>query len=278
MDARAYLLERKPALDAALDAALPPADAPPRALHTAMRHLLHPGGKRLRPTLALAAAEAVGGPLEAALPAAVAVEMIHIYSLIHDDLPCMDDDAVRRGRPTVHVAHGEATAVLAGDALLAEAFAALAAADAPADRARAAIADLASAAGSRNLVGGQLDDLKFSPSDTGMDRVESVHARKSAALITAAITAGARLAGADAALVERLARFGQAMGVAFQIADDVLDEGTDDVCSLVRAIGLEPAKERAEALLAVALAEIEGLGERAEPLRALARFAVRRSE
>jgi len=278
MDARAYLLERKPVIDAALDAALPPASEPPEALHTAMRHLLFPGGKRLRPSLALAAAEASGAAPETALPAAVAVELVHTYSLIHDDLPCMDDDALRRGRPTVHVQFGEATALLAGDALQSEAFAALAGADAPADRVCAAVADLARAAGSRNLVGGQVDDLGFSLSETDVDRVESVHARKSAALLTAAITAGARLAGADPALIERLARFGRSMGVAFQIADDILDEGEDDPCSLVRAIGLDAATRRAEALLALALAELEGLGEGAEPLRALARFAVRRSE
>jgi len=283
VDVRAYLLERQPLVDAALDAALPAADEPPEALHAAMRHLLFPGGKRLRPALALAAAEAVGSPPEAALPNAVAVELIHAYSLVHDDLPCMDDDDERRGRPTVHVAHGESTAVLAGDALQAAAFAALADAGATADadtceRRLAALSDLAEAAGSRQLVGGQVDDLAFDAADTDVARVESVHARKSAALIAVSIVGGARLGGADAPTLARLRTFGTRVGVAFQIADDVLDAGEADACSMVRAVGLEAARARADELLSAALDEIESLGERAEPLRALARYAVWRSE
>jgi geranylgeranyl pyrophosphate synthase len=226
----------------------------------------------------MAAAEAVGAPADAALPMAAAVELIHTYSLIHDDLPCMDDDATRRGRPTVHVAFGESTAVLAGDALQAAAFESLTAVG-PGDdplRRLGAVADLAGAAGAANLVGGQVDDLAFA-SDAAED-VESVHARKSAALIAAAIVGGARLAGADADRLARLRRFGQCVGLAFQIADDLLDADAEEPCSMVRAIGTESARVRAEALLAEALAEVEDLGERAEPLRALARFAVRREE
>jgi geranylgeranyl pyrophosphate synthase len=282
VDVRAYLLERQPLVDAALDAALPAVDAPPARLHAAMRHLLFPGGKRLRPALALAAAEAVGSPPEAALPNAVAVELIHAYSLVHDDLPCMDDDSERRGRPTVHVAFDESTAVLAGDALQAAAFTALAELGAGAndDAARrlAALADLAHAAGSLQLVGGQVDDLAFDADDTDCTRIESVHARKSAALIAVSIVGGARLAGADAPTLARLRAFGTRVGVAFQIADDVLDAGEADACSMVRAIGVEAARDRAEGLLASALGEVEALGERAEPLRALARYAVWRSE
>lgn len=279
MDARAYLLEHKPLIDAALDLALPPVNERPTSLHAAMRHLLFPGGKRLRPSLALAAAEAVGGSPRSALPAAVAVELIHTYSLIHDDLPCMDDDAERRGRPSVHVAFGEATAVLAGDALQALAFTSLAAAagEQPAAALLASLTELAAAAGSRQLVGGQADDLEFDPADTDADRVQSVHERKSAALIAAAVAIGARLGAAADATLEPLRRFGLAMGVAFQIADDLLDEGEDDPCSLVRALGPEAARDRAEALLAQALRAVENLDERAEPLRELARFAVRRS-
>jgi len=296
VDVHAYLRERAPLVDAALDAAIPGGDVPPRALHRAMRHLLFPGGKRLRPVLAMAAAEAVGAPADAALPMAAAVELIHTYSLIHDDLPAMDDDELRRGlptahvkfgedvailaggRPTVHVAFGESTAVLAGDALQAAAFESLAAAgpDHDAPRRLGAVADLALAAGAANLVGGQVDDLAFATDDA--EAVESVHARKSAALIVAAVVGGARLAGADADRLVRLRRFGERVGLAFQIADDLLDADADEPCSMVRAIGAEPARDRAEALLAEALAEIEDLGERAEPLRALARFAVRREE
>jgi len=278
MDARAYLIERRPLIERALEAALPPASAPPESLHAAMRHLLFPGGKRLRPSLALAGAEAVGAAPESALPAAAAVELVHTYSLVHDDLPCMDDDRTRRGRPTVHVAFGEAVAVLAGDALLAAAFAALLDGAGPGDAGRrvAAARDLAGAAGSLALVGGQVDDLRFSGGDA--EAIESVHARKSAALIAASVTTGARLGGAGAGPLARLARFGRALGVAFQIADDLLDAGDDEACSLVRVLGPEGARARADALLASALAEIEELGLRAEPLRVLARYAVRRDE
>jgi geranylgeranyl pyrophosphate synthase len=247
VDLDGYLAERLPQVERALDAALPPADAPPAPLHAAMRHLLFPGGKRLRPALALAACEAVGAAPERALPVAVAVELVHTYSLVHDDLPCMDDDAERRGRPTVHVAYGEATAVLAGDALLAAAFGALASAP-PGDavglaRRLAATALVAEAAGSRQLVGGQADDLAGAHADAA--QVESIHRRKTAALIAAAVAGGAVLGGAEA-------------------------------CSLVPLLGAAAARARGEELLGEALRELEPFGERAEPLRALAGFALRR--
>jgi len=286
VDVAAYLAERGALVDAALERALPEADAPPQQLHAAMRHLLFPGGKRLRPALALAAAEAVGAPPEYALPLAAAVELVHTYSLVHDDLPCMDDDAERRGRPTVHVAFGEAIAVLAGDALLAAAFEVLAngAPNLPAEGLLLAARDLARAAGSLALVGGQVDDLAFDAGSASVASVESIHERKSAALIAASIVGGARLAGASLPLLDRLRRFGLAVGVAFQIADDLLDErqdgaheaGGDRGCSLVPLVGIQFARERAEELLQSALRSIEALGERAEPLRELARFAVRR--
>ena len=282
MDAQAYLAERTPLVDGLLEELLPAATAAPVALHRAMRHLIFPGGKRLRPALAMAGAEAAGGPPEAALPVAAAVELVHTYSLIHDDLPCMDDDSVRRGRPTVHVAYGEAVALLAGDALLALAFESLAGRASDPGHATRVVGELALAAGSAGLVGGQVDDLGFchdrsDRSDRGdAAAVESVHARKTAALMVASIAGGACLGGADDALVRRLRDFGRALGVAFQIADDLLDEGDDDACSMLRALGVGPARERAESLLARALSLLEGLGERAEPLRALAHFAVRR--
>ncbi len=161
MDTRAYLAERQILVDHALDAWLPAAEEPPEVLHAAMRHLLFPGGKRLRPALAFAAAEAVGAVTERALPAAAAVELVHTYSLVHDDLPCMDDDDERRGRPSVHVAFGEANAVLAGDALLTAAFACLAREEGGSGTGQrlAASRDLSVAAGSLGLVGGQVDDV-----------------------------------------------------------------------------------------------------------------------
>ncbi len=280
MDVHSYFLERIPLVNRVLDYAIPAADASPAALHAAMRHILFPGGKRLRPVLAMAGAEAVGALPERALPAAAAVELIHTYSLIHDDLPCMDDDDERRGAPSVHVVFGEAIAVLAGDALLAAAFQVLAneSSEATAAQRLAASRELSRAAGSLFLVGGQVDDLVFDRSVADGARIESVHARKSAALIAASIVAGAQLGGADEYMVERLRRCGQAGGVAFQIADDVLDEGEDDPCSLVRALGVDAARKRAEELLALALVELEELGERAEPLRELLRFAVWRNQ
>jgi geranylgeranyl diphosphate synthase type II len=279
MDVNAYLRERRELVDGFLEQVLPKPGTVPPALAQAMRHLVFPGGKRLRPALAFAAAEAVGAPPERALALAAAVELVHTYSLVHDDLPCMDDDDERRGRPSVHVAYGEAVAVLAGDGLLALAFEVLAtqgARDACPERALGALRDLAEAAGARALVGGQVDDLELQEVPADAARIESVHLRKSAALIAASVVGGARQAGADAARLARLRRFGEDVGVAFQIADDVLDKDEDGACSLVRVLGEDGARARAEALLQAALAQLDDLGENAEPLRELARFAVRR--
>jgi geranylgeranyl diphosphate synthase type II len=279
VDVYAYFEEQIPKVNRALDAVIPSADTAPAQLHAAMRHILFPGGKRLRPVLAMAAAEAVGSPGARALPLAAAVELVHTYTLLHDDLPCMDDDDERRGVPSVHIAYGEAVAVLAGDALLASAFEVLArgASDLDPSRIVAASLELSVAAGSFALVGGQVEDLVFDATNTNAERIESIHARKSAALIAASIVGGALLGGADSETAEKLKRCGVAAGIAFQIADDVLDEGEDDPCSLVRAVGVDAARERAEVLLASALAELEDLGDKAEPLRELVRFSVRRT-
>lgn len=275
MDTAAYIEERSRLIESWLEDFVPPADEPPRALHAAMRHLLFPGGKRLRPLLAMAAAEAVGVAPEVALPMAAAVELIHTYSLVHDDLPCMDDDDMRRGIPTVHVAFDEATAVLAGDALQALAFeaAVTAAPDAPEQSLRAA-RDLVRAAGSRGIVGGQVDDVAAVSAEAPLSpaELESIHQRKSAALIAAAVVTGARVAGASDELLDRLQKFGLDVGVAFQITDDRLDGD-----GLAASLGDTLAAERAEALLMGALASLDDLGESAEPLRELARYAVRRS-
>jgi len=275
VDTAAYIEERSRLIESWLEDFVPPADEPPRALHAAMRHLLFPGGKRLRPLLAMAAAEAVGVAPEVALPMAAAVELIHTYSLVHDDLPCMDDDDMRRGIPTVHVAFDEATAVLAGDALQALAFeaAVTAAPDAPEQSLRAA-RDLVRAAGSRGIVGGQVDDVAAVSAEAPLSpaELESIHQRKSAALIAAAVVTGARVAGASDELLDRLQKFGLDVGVAFQITDDRLDGD-----GLAASLGDTLAAERAEALLMGALSSLDDLGESAEPLRELARYAVRRS-
>lgn len=286
MDVEAYMAERIPQIDAAIEARFEcAADRVPAPLSGAMRHLLFPGGKRLRPVFALAAAEAVGGQARAALPLAVAVELIHTYSLVHDDLPCMDDDDWRRGRPTVHVAFDEATAVLAGDALQSEAFAVLAEDPiASTDPARMlfVVGRLARAIGAEGLVGGQQDDLAFEAAKSagagGTDhvRLASIHERKTAALFQAAIVGGAVLGGANDDERGRLEAFARDVGVAFQIADDLLDADSAEAASILRLQGQGDARAGAEGLVERALDRIEGWGERAVALRELARFAVRR--
>ncbi len=276
MDVEAYLEACAGRVEGVLEKVLPGPDEEPRELHRAMRHLVFPGGKRIRPALALAGAEAAGRASESALPMAAAVELVHTYSLIHDDLPCMDDDAERRGRPTVHVVFGEALAVLAGDALLALAFEVLAGGDGPPERRLAAVGELARAAGSRHLVGGQADDLALPLEDASEAAVHSIHRRKTAALMAASVAGGAILAGAEPARVARLRAFGEKVGLAFQLADDLLDRSRDEAASLVRLLGPDEAARRAGALVEEAVAELRDFGERAEPLRKLARFAARR--
>lgn len=220
-DALADLL---PAIASALDAALPAAEGFPDRLLSAMRYSLLAPGKRLRPSLVLIAAEACGGSVASAMPAAVAVEMIHAYSLIHDDLPAMDDDALRRGRPTCHIQYDEATAILAGDALLAQAFETLARGFQPRDLALQAVTLLATAAGPAALVGGQVDDLAAEhDGERSLERLQSIHRRKTGALFNASLQLGALSAAADDAQRAALKQYGDALGLAFQVIDDLLD-------------------------------------------------------
>ena len=276
MDVQAWMAEQMPAVEQVLQRVLPEPSEKPEALSRAMRHLLFPGGKRLRPAFALAAAQAVGGEPKQALSMAAAVELIHVYSLIHDDLPCMDDDLERRGRPTVHVAFDEATAVLAGDALQSLAFSVLLS-EAPRSSAAIIGAELAEAAGARGLVGGQVDDLAAESDQPDLESILSIHARKSAALIAVSIAGGARLGGGSDAQVEQMRSLGRDVGIAFQMTDDILDAEDEDGCSLIPLLGVQGCRERAEALLDGALAQIEGLGEPAVALRELCQWAVRRS-
>lgn len=264
---------------AEVEAALAPVGdtAWPASFAAAVRYPLHSGGKRVRPLLALAAAEAVGAPRAVALPGAVAVELVHTYSLVHDDLPCMDDDALRRGRPTAHVAFGEAVALLAGDALLTEAFAVLAGASLPAQARVDAIARLARASGASGMVGGQVGDVTWTGG--GIDDLVAVHARKTGALIAAAVALGAICAGASAEERAALDRYGEAVGLAFQLADDVLDadedDGDDGPPSYVRLLGVDATRERARALVADAIDAVATLPA-PHALVALARFTVDR--
>jgi geranylgeranyl diphosphate synthase type II len=221
------LARDREAVERALDAFLPPAGEPPRPLHDAMRHSVFGGGKRLRPMLVLAAAEVAGAAPETVLPAACAVELIHTYSLVHDDLPAMDNSPTRRGLPACHVLYGDAVAVLAGDALHAYAFELLARnAETPgatAPRVVRAIGELAASIGSRGMVGGQVLDLLAAGTQVAAADVRSIHRLKTGALLRACLRIGGILGGAEEQTLEALSRYGEEVGLAFQIVDDILD-------------------------------------------------------
>lgn len=233
-----------------------------------MRYAVLSGGKRIRPILALEACRAVGGRIQDALPAACALELIHSYSLVHDDLPCMDDDQERRGQPTCHVRFGESTALLAGDALLTLAFKILCSPNGKAaSRQLEAGCFIAEAVGANGMVGGQAADLEFQPGNRDLPTIESINIRKSGALIAASIRAGAYLGGGRSSEVEALYRYGKAIGLLFQIVDDILDGQ-----GYAKVIGISEARNQASALLAKAKKEIKPLGSRGQTLMALAEF------
>jgi farnesyl diphosphate synthase len=218
-----WMAARLADFERAAEAHLPPTSRKPSKLHAAMRYATLQGGKRVRPLLVYAAGEAVLAPEQALQAAALAVEYVHVYSLIHDDLPCMDNDVLRRGKPTVHIAFDEATAMLAGDALQAEAFRVLARATvAPAAQA-ALMAELAEAASTAGMCGGQAIDLDAVGSTMSLDDLEQMHLMKTGALLRAAIRMGARAGGADAAMLADFDAYARAIGLAFQVVDDVLD-------------------------------------------------------
>ncbi len=272
-------------------------DCPPQ-LQEAMAYSLMAGGKRLRPTLVLMAAEACGGEVESALPAACAIEMVHTYSLIHDDLPAMDDDDLRRGRKTNHIEFGEATAILAGDALLTYAFEILVKEVKPYTAAAACCGELAFAAGACGMVGGQVADLeaeetnwsKYEDTDQAARHLESIHRRKTGCLITCALRMGAHVANADQKRLEALDHYGKSVGLAFQIADDLLDISSDAVkmgketqkdadhgkLTYPGLWGVDVSRQRAAALVEDARRWIQPLGENGRQLDALARYVVER--
>lgn len=218
-----WMTDRRTRVEAALERWLPAEDASPRRLSAAMRYAVLGPGKKLRPLCCLMAAEAVGGQADAALPAAVALEYVHTYSLVHDDLPAMDDDDLRRGRPTVHKAFDEAVAILAGDALLTLAFEVLAAHAEPAVVA-AHVRTLAFAAGASGMVGGQVQDLEAEGKTLGLEAVLEIDTGKTAAMFAASFQLGAQAGGADAASERTLSALGMDLGIAFQIIDDLLDQ------------------------------------------------------
>ena len=285
VDAAAYLDRWAARVEAELDRLLPPAEQPPETLHRAMRYSTLAPGKRLRATLVVAGCEVAGGEGQRALPLGAAVEMIHAYSLIHDDLPAMDDDDWRRGQPSCHRAFGEGMAILAGDALQTLAFEVVA--ELPrlcgirADTALAIAGVLARAAGSRGMAGGQAADLEAVGRIIDASALEFIHRHKTAALIRASLVSGALVAldrgpeALDDPVVQALAQYGEKVGLAFQIVDDLLDvaaEPDTQEASFPRIFGVEAAAREADRLTAEAVAALDGLGPRAEVLRGLARL------
>ena len=270
-DLERFVNESCARVDAHLDAFLPGADEPPALLHEAMRYATYSGGKRLRPALVFAAAHAVGLSAERAAPLASAVELVHTYSLVHDDLPAMDDDDLRRGRPTVHVKFGEANAILVGDALLAHAFEELASAKAPIE----VVGRLARAAGSRELVGGQVDDLAFLPEHANEALVRAIHERKTGALFRFCVWAPGVTAGLGRRELESLDQFGLSYGRAFQLVDDLLDGGRDE-CSILLVTDEAGARLLVRNEVGRALEIADSFGEGGAYLRGLAAAAAGR--
>lgn len=262
-DLLAYFDDRRAKVDAALAAALPSrTGSDPGRLRESMHYGVLLGGKRMRPLLTIAACEAAGGDATRAMPAACAIEMVHAYSLVHDDLPAMDNDLERRGKPTVHVAFGHDKAILCGDALLTLAFETLARGHASGGRVAEAVVKLAHYAGIEGMVGGQAMDLVAGQDVRELEALEQIHAKKTGALYAACGAMGALLAGASDDVVARLEKWGMQFGIAFQHADDMLDD--DQVALRSQAIA------RVDALVASCLELVAPMGPGAEPLRAIA--------
>jgi geranylgeranyl diphosphate synthase, type II len=291
--------EGRDAADAALERLLPSGTQHPTSIHQAMRHSVFAGGKRLRPILCMEAGRLIRAASQnRALPRGIeevgaALEMLHTYSLIHDDLPALDNDDLRRGRPTCHKAFGEATAILAGDGLQTQAYEVLAQIQCPAEARVAIIREIAHATGTIDgMIGGQVVDLEAEHTKPDLATLEYIHRSKTAALITASVVSGGLYAGASAADLDRLRTYGQSIGLAFQIVDDVLDvtqtseqlgktAGKDTAAEKTTypaLFGVEESVRRADALVDRACALLDGYGERAATLQALARFLVERKK
>jgi geranylgeranyl diphosphate synthase type II len=286
-----YLLTRQQMVDAALERYLPKVTVKPKTIHKAMRYSVFAGGKRLRPILCLAAAECCGGEADAALPLACAVECIHTYSLIHDDLPCMDNDDFRRGMPTSHKIFGEGIAVLAGDALLTFAFELASQVPGwPRYSLREVIQELAVASGSQRLIAGQVVDLESEGKKISLPQLRFIHQSKTAALLRASIRLGAMSANATPTQLENLSSFGLALGLAFQVIDDILDvtqtseklgksAGKDvaaEKATYPSLVGLERSRNMAKRLTAEARAALQPFGVRAEHLMGMAEYLLGR--
>ena len=291
MDFSHYWSSRQKKVDAALNRLLPSATTKPKTIHQAMRYSIFAGGKRLRPVICLASAEVISGKHDDAIPLACAVECIHTYSLIHDDLPSMDNDDFRRGKPTSHKVYGEGVAVLAGDALLTIAFEMAASCRAwPRYSHADVIHELAVAAGSQKLIAGQVADLEGEGKKISPAELRYIHDNKTAALIASSIRLGAMSANATPKQLERLTDFGESLGLAFQVIDDILDvtqtteklgksAGKDvaaQKATYPALLGLDKAKKEADRLTARARAALKPFGKAAAPLEAIADFLLKR--
>jgi geranylgeranyl diphosphate synthase type II len=291
MHLKNYLADRAADVDAAMDVFLPKAKDRPATIHAAMRYAVFAGGKRLRPVLCLAAAEACGGALSNALAPACAVELMHTYSLVHDDLPAMDDDDLRRGRPTCHKVYGEGMAVLCGDALLTEAFLVLA--QTPVTKrygTRDLITELAATGGSKQLIGGQVMDLEGEGKKLTRRELVRIHEAKTAALLTTALRLGAMTANASPAKLAALTQFGYNLGLAFQVIDDILDvtqstevlgktAGKDQAVAKATypsVLGLAESRKAAAKLTRAAMNALRPLGKKAVRLEEIAAYLLRR--
>ena len=289
---KAYLEDRQGIVEEALQRYLPQDDIPAEVFN-AVRYSVFNGGKRIRPILCLAAAEAAGGDIAVAMPVACALELIHTYSLIHDDLPAMDNDDFRRGKPTCHKVFGEGMAILAGDALLTEAFALLSRLEKimfPAERRLAVIQEIASAAGIYGMVGGQALDIISEKSAADENVLKEMHRRKTGALLVAAVRSGALIANAGKDKIQSLTEYGMNLGQAFQIADDILNvEGDSELMgkgtgsdaarnklTYPSLLGMPISKERLAMHIEAAVASLSGFDERAMPLVVIARYVMER--
>jgi geranylgeranyl diphosphate synthase, type II len=286
------LEEGRKLTDAALERLLPRPNMRPTSIHQAMRHSVFAGGKRIRPILCIEAGRAVSGSLPVGIEElGAALEMLHTYSLIHDDLPALDNDDLRRGRPTCHKVYGEAIAILAGDALQTQAYEVMAQLHCPAEARVKIMEEIARGTGTVNgMIGGQVIDLEAERTKPDADTLEYIHRSKTAALITASVVSGGIYASADSRQVEYLRQFGQAIGLAFQIIDDILDvtqtseqlgktAGKDvasEKATYPALFGLEESRKKARALLEDAYKAVQNLGASGETLKGLARFLIER--
>jgi geranylgeranyl diphosphate synthase type II len=294
VDLRAYLEEKRERVEAALARVFPEPGGPAGDVVKAMRYSLFAGGKRLRPILCIAGAEAVGGEGQDVMAVACALEMVHTYSLIHDDLPAMDNDDLRRGKPTNHKVFGEAVAILAGDGLLTEAFRQMTrmklTKEIPPEKLLSVIRLVAEASGYEGMVGGQVSDIQSQGKAVEPRVVEFIHAHKTGALIAASVTSGAILAGGSAAEVKAIGRYGESIGLAFQVADDILDVEGDSAkmgksaggdarkkkVTYPSVFGLARSRETQKELVDQAVRFLKAFDHKADPLRQIAFYIIER--